>query len=379
MDISIDTGFFDKTMLIPNHPQFPDISLHFPGQFVRGENVALQLLDYCHRFGQRIMVTGGRRALEVLHLHMGEIDASYHWFGGECSDVNIEQLVQIAQAEQAQVLVAVGGGKALDTGKTVAEACGLPVITIPTILATCSATTSVAVRYFDNGCLADVYHLSKGPDLVLVDTALLAKSPCRWLSAGLGDTLSKWYEYRSIQPSSDLLNGLESVAAFNRKLCYELIESHGARACRALETQTANESLKQVADAILLYAGMTALMSRGEHASAAHGMFDGFTVNEDIRNFGHGLLVGYGNLVLLALEGRPDDELMAEIELAKLCRIPTSLRQIKADWQETELLSVLSAAANSSDMRQFPSSVTVNMLACACKRIDALSESGATF
>ncbi|MFM2486235.1 iron-containing alcohol dehydrogenase family protein [Celerinatantimonas yamalensis] len=351
------------------------VEFHLPSHYIRGANVARQLVEYCQRLGPRTMVIGGHKALQALEEHIGVIESTrYHWFGGECSVTQIERLKAHAREQQAQVIVAVGGGKAMDTGKAVADELQLPIITIPTIVATCAALTPLSVRYLDSGHFLDIYHLSKAPDVVLVDTTLLAHSPLRWLAAGLGDTLAKWYEYRSLKHSETNLIGHQQLTAFNSRLCYDLIERFGAKACQALEQGHSSEALEQVCDAIILNAGMTATMASGVHSSAAHALYNGFTVDDEVREFGHGLLVGYGNLVLLALEGRSDEQLLDAIRLAQACYVPISLAQIKANWQAEQLQAVFDMAVATPDMHQLPFSVSCEQLAEACQRVDALSE-----
>jgi glycerol dehydrogenase len=46
------------------------------------------------------------------------------------------------------------------------------------------------------------------------------------------------------------------------------------------------------------------------------------------------LLVGYGNLCLLALEGRSDEELQTAIALAQASAVPTQLSQLAAGITE---------------------------------------------
>ncbi|MFM2481852.1 iron-containing alcohol dehydrogenase family protein [Celerinatantimonas sp. YJH-8] len=352
------------------------ITAHFPAGYIREAGIIQKLPQYCQKFGSKIMVLGGKTALSVLAEHVAPMpNTTYHWFGGACTQSHIDRLTQQATDEQADVLVAVGGGKALDTGKAVAVATGLPLITVPTIIATCAAVTPLTIRYLDDGHFSDLYHLPKAPELALVDTQILAESPLRWLSAGLGDTLAKWYEYRSLKHEPADLMGAPQLTSFNSELCFRLINTYGKKACAALDARQSDLALEQVTDAIVLYAGMTSILASGAHATAAHGLYEGFTVNDEVREFGHGLLVGYGNLVLLALEQRSDTELLDAIALAKVCGIPTQLAMIKNDWTEQEWNAVLREAIDTPDMQQLPFPVSVEMLSDACRRVDALAQS----
>lgn len=352
------------------------LNAYFPANYIRRADVLKELPEHCAKFGNKVMVFGGHTALDVVKQHAGVMEnASYHWFGGICSQTNIDKMVAQARAESAEVLVAVGGGKALDTGKAVANETGLPLITVPTITATCAAVTPMSIRYFDDGHFSDIYMLDKAPDLILTDTQLLSEAPLRWLSAGLGDTLAKWYEYRSLKHDPSVLHGPTALTSANCHLCYKLIAEYGEQACKALAAKESNYALEQVTDAIILFAGFTAILSSGSHASGAHGLFEGFTVNDDVREFGHGLLVGYGNLVLLALEERSDEELREAITLAKACGVPTQLKAIKADWDAAEWDAVLRASVDTPDMVQLPFTVTTEMLDAAVKRVDQLAAS----
>ena len=96
------------------------------------------------------------------------------WFGGETSLNHIERLAVLAIEQQAEVLIGAGGGKALDTVKAVGAQLGLPVITVPTIAATCAAVTPLTIRYDDNGNFFDIFPLPQAPAAVIIDSELLA-------------------------------------------------------------------------------------------------------------------------------------------------------------------------------------------------------------
>lgn len=154
----------------------------------------------------------------------------------------------------------------------------------------------------------------------------------------------------------------------NSQLCYQQIARFGGAACEAVRQRQATPALDQVLDAIFLFAGLASLMSNGTHA-----LYEGFTVCDKTRAYGHGLLVGFGNLCLLAQEGRSDEELLEAIALAKDCAIPTSLAAIAPTLTSEELVAISNAAVTAPDMGIMPHVVTRETLREAIHRVERLA------
>ncbi len=355
--------------------------VNFPSKVFRGFNALDDLGNFCKTLGTSAFILGGKTALAKTEQQArtsltkaGVKVSATQWYGGECSRRNIDTLSKEIVKSQAEVIIAVGSGKALDTGKMISNECHLPVITIPTIAATCAAITPLSVVYSDQGEFVEMVCFQECPVGTVIDTAVILDSPVRWLAAGMGDTLAKWYEYRvSIQCAQQ--TSLTLAALSNGKLCYDLVERFGGQARQALEQKEFNESLDSTVDAIILYAGMASILG-GEkiRSAAAHGLHNGLTKIPAAHKVGHGFIVGYGNLFLLALEGRPDDEIIEAVKIAERCAIPTTMSQIVALTEE-ELQVIAAETIATPDMENMPFTVTKDMVIQAIRRVDSLSES----
>lgn len=355
-------------------------NLLFPARVLRGAGVINQLGAICAGLGQRALLIGGQRAMQAVATQVKtQLDAAGVtllapvWFGGETSLNHIERLAALAVEQQAEVLIGTGGGKALDTVKAVGAQLGLPVITVPTIAATCAAVTPLTIRYDDNGNFFDIFPLPQAPAAVIIDSELLAAAPARWLAAGLGDTLAKWYEFRAVSTRHPARTGNALSSLAHSQICYEVIAEHGPAAYAAVLRGESGTSLDQVLDAIFTWAGLTSLMSNGAHAVAAHAIYEGFTFCDKTREFGHGLLVGYGNLCLLALEDRSDEELVDEMRLARDCGVPLTLAEI-ATLDESELALIIRESVHAPDMANMAEPVNEARLRAAMARIEGLAE-----
>ncbi|MBU9836308.1 iron-containing alcohol dehydrogenase family protein [Rahnella perminowiae] len=352
--------------------------LVFPASVLRGRGAIKHLGAMCGRLGQRAMLVGGKRAIASVEAKVADQleqqMVSYlgsEIFNGVCCQEEINRLADVFRTQGVEVIIATGGGKALDTAKAAGVACNIPVVTLPGIAGTCSAVTSLAFRYHQNGEFRNMMPLSSGPAAVVIDADLLATSPLQWLSAGIGDTLAKWYEYRAISDLSQL-TGLAGVARTHSELCYTLIRHFAAGACFAVQDGKANNALEQVLDAIFLYAGLTSVMSNGAHTGASHALYEGFTACPKTRHIPHGLLVGYGNLCLLALENRSDDELLAALALARASAIPTQLAHIATGLTEQDLAVIIDRSLTTPDMANMPMDITFEDVRSAVERVEGL-------
>ena len=115
-------------------------------------------------------------------------------FGEECTYARMDELAEEAKASEADMIFGMGGGKALDTAKGTAEKAGLPVFTFPTIAATCAATTALSVVYREDGNFDSFYFFEKPARHSFIDTQIIAEAPEKYLRAGMGDTLGKYFE-----------------------------------------------------------------------------------------------------------------------------------------------------------------------------------------
>src|SRR5208282_841091 len=128
-----------------------------PAQYVQRAGILRQAGACIAPWGNRALISGGKNALAVAEepliksLEKEGLAWRKHLFTGECSLANIAQIKRKAQAFKANIIIGAGGGKSLDAAKQAASDLGLPMVCIPTIAATCAATTALSVIYNDRG------------------------------------------------------------------------------------------------------------------------------------------------------------------------------------------------------------------------------------
>ena len=174
----------------------------FPGRYVQAEGAIEALGEEVQRLGTSALIVAGRTAEGTLvprHLPAWRerLAVTVERFGGESSEEEIERLTKVAEAHACDVIAGMGGGKVIDTAKAVTHAANARVAIVPTIASTDAPTSAVAVIYTSDGAFLRYLFLPRNPDLVLVDTRVIAAAPVRFLVAGMGDALATWFEAES--------------------------------------------------------------------------------------------------------------------------------------------------------------------------------------
>jgi glycerol dehydrogenase len=218
--------------------------------------------------------------------------------------------------------VAAGGGKVLDAARSAAAALRLPFVSCPTICSTDAPTSALSVIYADSGPKrgsVEVYEIHRrSPDLVLVDTQVIAESPPRLLAAGIGDAMSTWYEARAAAAAGrpNMRGGRATLAAVElARLCCDAVFADGEAALEECRAGRVGGSLERVAEAATLLSGL-GFESAG--LAAAHAVHNGLTAIAATHDALHGEKVAFGTLVQLLLESHaavdavPREETLAE-------------------------------------------------------------------
>lgn len=263
-------------------------------------------------------------------------------FTGEVTVAAMDGLAMQAGQFGADVVVGMGGGKALDAGKGVALRCGLGFISVPTVASNDSPTGMALAVYDEQHRMAAVEAMPRNPDAVIADTLLMSRAPARFLLSGIGDALAKKFE-----AEASLRDG-GSSAHFAPQLrtglfiadgCYRTIREFGVAAMAAAGSGVPNEAFEAVVEANVLMAG---LGFENGGLGLAHGLTRGLVRTRQVDRAPHGLHVAYGLLVLLAVEGR-DEAFVADLEgFYRKIGLPLSLTELGLD---TVTLPVIEAIA----------------------------------
>ncbi len=272
-----------------------------PARVLRGADALRHSVAAIAALGQRPLVVGGDRTFEVVAPHLGPalagLERATVSYGEDCSEAAQQALQQAAEAHQADMVIGVGGGKALDAAKLLAHQTRLPVVTMPTSAATCAAWTALSNVYTDEGAFLYDVTLLRCPDLLVLDYSLLETAPRRMLVAGIGDALAKWYEASVSSGHSErtLIIGAVQQARILRDILFQ-------KSRQALDAP-GSEVWRDVVDAAVLMAGVIGGLGGAQcRTVAAHAVHNGLTHLTESHDTLHGEKVAYGILVQLRLE-----------------------------------------------------------------------------
>jgi glycerol dehydrogenase len=221
-----------------------------------------------------------------------------------------------------------GGGKTIDTAKIASDRAGIPVIVAPTIASSDAPCSGCAIIYTEGGVFDSVYSQKQNPQVVLVDTAIIANAPVRFLVSGMGDALATWFEARSCDrtQSENCCGGHSTLTGLKlAKLCYDTLLLYGTAAKMACENKIVTPAFDHIVEANTLLSGI-GFESSG--LAAAHSICNGLAALEETHAFYHGEKVAFGVLASLHLMDASPSEIETVYAFCKEVGLPTMLADI---------------------------------------------------
>jgi glycerol dehydrogenase len=301
----------------------------FPGKYIQGENALTELPSLISLLGKNGLILASPTAKnKILPAYFS--NKSVNWFTaeefhGECSEKELKRLADIISEKKIDILVGMGGGKAIDTAKIASDRAGIPVIIVPTIASTDAPCSGCAIIYSEEGVFESVYYQKMNPQVVLVDTTIIANAPVRFLVAGMGDALATWFEARSCERtcSTNECGGYSTLTGLNlARLCYDTLMRFGQVAKIACENKVITPALNHIVEANILLSGI-GFESSG--LAAAHSIHNGLTALPETHAYYHGEKVAFGLLAGLHLTDVLPDEMDTVYSFCEQIGLPTTL------------------------------------------------------
>ncbi|GGC93729.1 iron-containing alcohol dehydrogenase family protein [Enterococcus wangshanyuanii] len=297
---------------------------------------------------KRVMVLHGKDSWEAAKEYFPElmhIDTFFVYYGGECTDEKTAELTAQFKQKDLEGIIAVGGGKIADLGKSVANQCQTPVLILPTLAATCAAYTPLSVIYDQAGSMVRYDVFAKSNALVLIEPKVILNSPVELMVAGIGDTVAKWYEADAMISQLSVQSIEIQVAAFAAQKCREVLLANSHEALEAMRKQEINQAFLNVVETNILLGGMVGGFGDDYGRTAgAHSIHDALTILPESHKQLHGNKVAYGVFVQLVIEDKWT-EIEKLIPFYHELQLPISLKEMNMTLTEEEYQQVAERAA----------------------------------
>ncbi len=346
----------------------------FPGRYVQGygaiKSLGKELAKFdtnafiiCDPYVYDNILPSFRQDLER------DVEVTVERFGGECTDDEIKRLSEISCGPVAGI----GGGKTIDTAKAVAHRMNEPVVIVPTTASTDAPTSALSVIYTPEGEFERYLILPTNPNVVLVDTNIIAHAPVRFLVSGMGDALATWFEAEAARSthSPNMTGNLGSMSTYAlARLCYDTLIEYGVAAITACQVHAVTPAFERVVEANTLLSGL-GFESGG--LGAAHSIHNGLTAIERTHDYLHGEKVAIGVLASLFLTDKPLDLIDEVYTFCEEVGLPTTLGEIGLEEAtDEELMKVAEVAcAEGETIYNEPVPVNPRMVVAALKTANA--------
>lgn len=310
-----------------------------------GDDCYKEIPYVTRRYGKTAVVIGGKTAMEkakpelLAALKGSDLEITdFIWYGGDSNYENIEMLKAMPEVQNADMVFGVGGGRAVDTVKTLCDRMDKPFFTFPTLASNCASCTAISVIYNADGTFKEYAYL-KAPALhTFINTKIIAESPEKLFWAGIGDALSKEYEVVFACRDKDMTHTplLGKVLA---EACTEPLVSYGKKALEDCRNNVSSKNIEQIALDIIITTGLVSNFTVHQNnpdpnddyyynSSLAHCVYYGASLFPKCEHDHlHGEIVSFGVLCLLTYDEQ-FEERQRIFEFNRSIGLPCTLGEI---------------------------------------------------
>lgn len=353
-----------------------------PERYIQGPGEFNNIIKYASKFGTKIFAVIDQFFFESLTKKLTELcegtDCSVKTiiYNSEVTAERVEETIKLTKEAGADVVIGIGGGKTLDLAKAAAIKQGKPIIIVPTTASTDAPTSSLSVIYSDKGQHVCEYFYDHSPNMLVVDTEIIANAPVRFLVSGMGDALATWIEARAnnLEDTANWVNandgGYRKTLAGSAiaKLCYETLMAKGVLAKISAEQKVITEALEDVIEANILLSG---LGFENNGVAGAHAVGDGITALPEGAKTLHGEKVAFGIIAELVAENAPMEEIEEIIAFNLSVGLPVCLEDLFIANTD-ENIKIIAEASLHSNWRREPFHVDVPIAFAAIRTADTL-------
>lgn len=246
-------------------------SVFLPSYSIGGKDVYKKVPDICRAYGTKAIVIGGEKAMaaakEDLLAGVAGSDIEITGFLKYGDDVTYEAadaLCANPDVQAADMIFAVGGGRATDTCKTASDKMNKPLFTFPTIASNCAAVTLVCVMHNLDRSLAGFHYRKEPAKHCFINLDIISKAPLEYIWAGIGDAFSKAYE-PTFSSMNDDLDHSNMIGVDLAKHCGEPLFKYAVQAYDDCKNHRASEALKQIVLNIIITGGIISTLIETEN------------------------------------------------------------------------------------------------------------------
>lgn len=349
-------------------------TMTFPDYTV-GVEAYEKIREVCPRYGKTVVVIGGRRGVEAAQEKIiaategvGLEFTGFLHAGGETSYENITKLSRDQAVMEADMVFAVGGGKAIDTAKVVASELRKPYFAFPTVAGSCAAISGIATIYTPEGRFQEYARRRVTPVHSFLCSRIMAQAPVCFLLRGISDTIAKYYEAQ-ISSRGKTLCHTDAMGLAVSRLCADPVYAYGVQAVQDNKRGLVSNAFEEVMLSVVVSSGMVSNFAAPEfNGHIAHTLYEELSaLPRSEQSETHGGLAAYGTLLLLLADGQRE-----EFErLHAFCQqigLPVSRKAIGAT--EEEIHRVFQATEEHQDVKILPYKITQDMLRGAAEELE---------
>lgn len=285
------------------------------GRYIMERGLLERAGEEIKRYGKKPLIVGGPTAISIVRERLDKglaaagLEAVYSIHPGHvCHDAAKEKAAE-GKANGCDVLVCVGGGRAMDFGKLAAYYMESPVVCMPTSASTCASYSPFSVTYTPEGqTIPGNFCYDLENTSILVDLDVMAAQPARYMASGLLDAMGKFTEIKNGHREMPVEGTpLSLYAAYLlTKYTFEQLE---AKIDKVLIDLKNHEVTQEVEDMVFINIPLTGIisgLSRGVGQSAiAHDLYYQlrYLFTADVQKSLHGEMVGLGIIPQLYYNG----------------------------------------------------------------------------